>query len=163
MNTPMTVSTSDLADQHPDLASCRIQFRIFGRRKAAFGQILTVQCNGDNALIRQAFSQPSNGKVLVVDGGGSLERALVGDNMAKLAMESGFEAVIINGAVRDAVELEALDFCIKALGTNPLRPGKTGDGKVDVPVSFGGVEFVPGHWLYTDEDGIVVSPTALHG
>lgn len=161
--TDMTISTSDIADRHPDLASCHIQFRIFGRRRAAFGRIRTVRCDGDNALIREAFNTPSQGLVLVVDGGGSMERALVGDNMARLAMESGWEAVVIHGAVRDSVALDALDFCIKALGTNPLRPGKTGKGQVDAPVGFGGVEFVPGQWLYTDEDGILVSPQPVHG
>jgi regulator of ribonuclease activity A len=158
----MSISTSGLVDRHPDLASCETQFRIFGRRRAFQGRIRTIRCRGDNALIRTAFAAPSAGLVLVVDGAGSFARALLGDNMARLAMQNGWEGVVVNGVVRDGSALQELDFCIKALGTNPLRPTKTGDGEVDVPVSFGGVDFVRGHWLYSDDDGILLSPLPLH-
>ena len=100
--------------------------------------------------------------VLVVDAGGSLECALIGDNMAALGMKNGWEGIIVNGAVRDAVAVDQLEFGIKALGTNPRRSIRSGEGQADEPVQFGGTPFVPGHWLYSDEDGILVAPHPLH-
>jgi regulator of ribonuclease activity A len=99
--------------------------------------------------------------VLVVDGGGSLRSALVGDFIAGLCQKNGWAGLVLWGAVRDTVALGSLDIGIKALGSNPWRSGKNGTGQVDVPVSFGGVEFRPGNWLYSDEDGILVSSRRL--
>ncbi len=112
-------------------------------------------------LLKELLGTPSQGDVLVVDGGGSLACALIGDMIAILGMKSGWAGAVVHGAIRDSVAIDALDFGIKALGTNPRKSAKNGDGLVDVPVNFGGVNFVPGHWLYSDEDGILVSATAL--
>ncbi len=159
--TVTSIKTSDLMDEHPEAQVCLLELRSFGRRRAFSGRIRTVYCFEDNGLVREAFSRRSAGEVLVVDGGGSLRCALVGDMLATLGINSGWSGGIVHGAVRDTVALERLDFGIKALGINPRRPAKAGAGQLDVPVSFGGVTFKPGDWLYSDEDGIVVSAREL--
>jgi len=120
-----------------------------------------VKCFEDNALLKRVVSQPARGGVLVVDGGGSLGCALIGDIIADLAVKNGWAGAVIYGAIRDVLAIDQLDFGVKALGSSPKRSGKTGAGQLDVPVSFGGVTFVPGHWLYSDEDGILVSEKQL--
>ncbi len=159
----MSPTTCDLFDAHPEAQSCDLQLRSLGRRRAFSGRIRTVRCREDNALLKKVLSGPGEGQVLVIDGGGSLHCALVGDVIAGLGAASGWAGAIIHGAVRDVVALDALDFGIKALGSNPRKSSKTGAGEVDVPVSFGGVTFAPGAWLYSDEDGILVSERPLAG
>ena len=154
-------TTADLFDAHPDAASCALPFRTFGLRRRFAGRIRTVKSYQDNVLLKELLSKPSQGEVLVIDGGGSLQCALIGDMIAMLGMSSGWAGAIVHGAIRDSVAIDTLDFGIKALATNPRKSAKNGDGMVDVPVNFGGVTFVPGHWLYSDEDGILVSPTPL--
>jgi regulator of ribonuclease activity A len=154
----MNPKTADLMDLWRDAPSCELQFRRFGRRARFSGRIATLRTFEDNALVKRTLSTPGDGRVLVVDGGGSLRCALVGDVIAGLALANGWAGLIVNGAVRDSAELDAMDYGIKALGTNPRVSGKLGTGEVDVDVTFGGVTFRPGDWLYSDEDGIVVSP-----
>ena len=154
----MDPKTADLMDVWRDAPSCDVQFRRFGRRARFSGRIATLKTFEDNALVKRTLGSPGNGRVLVVDGGGSLRCALVGDVIAGLALANGWAGLIVNGAVRDSAELDAMDFGIKALGTNPRVSGKLGTGEVDVDVTFGGVTFRSGEWLYSDEDGIVVSP-----
>jgi regulator of ribonuclease activity A len=154
-------ATADLVDQQPDIPSCDLQFRNLGSRARFAGEVRTVRCFEDNALLRQVLSEPGHGKVLVIDGGGSLHCALVGDVIGELAVGNGWAGIVVNGAVRDVALWPRLDIGLKALGSNPRKSGKTGAGEVDVPVTFGGVSFTPGHMLYSDEDGIVVSETAL--
>jgi regulator of ribonuclease activity A len=120
------------------------------------GPITTVRCFQDNALLKSILGEPGNGGVLVIDGDGSLHTALVGDVIAGLAADSGWAGLIVNGAVRDASTLRTIGIGIKALGTNPRKGTKTGEGDRDVAVTFGGVTFVPGEIAYCDEDGIVV-------
>jgi len=149
--------TADLVDDiGPDVRSCDLQFRQFGGRSEFAGPITTVQCFEDNALLKSVLSQPGNGGVLVIDGGGSLHAALVGDVIAGLAVDNGWAGIIINGSVRDAATLRTLDIGVKALGTNPRKSSKDGAGQRDVTVEFGGVAFTPGHIVYSDDDGIVV-------
>lgn len=151
-------ATADLVDELGDaLQSCDAQFRQFGGRTRFRGRVRTIRCFQDNALVKQVLSQPGHGQVLVIDGDGSLHTALVGDIIAGLGVASGWEGVVVNGAVRDASALGGLDLGIKALGSNPRRSAKAGAGEVDVPVAFGGVTFRPGDHLYSDEDGIVVA------
>lgn len=157
----MTAATADLFDAHPEALSCDTPFRSFGRRRRFAGRIRTVKSYQDNVRLKELLGTRSDGEVLVVDGGGSLHCALIGDVIATLGMNSGWAGAIVYGAIRDSVAIDGLDFGIKALSTNPRKSAKRGDGEVDVPVSFGGVTFVPGHWLYSDEDGILVSPTPL--
>lgn len=150
-------ATADLVDRiGPDVRSCDLQFRQFGGRTEFAGPITTVRCFEDNALLKSVLSQPGTGRVLVIDGAGSLHTALVGDLIAELARSNGWAGLVINGAVRDAAALRGIDIGIKALGTNPRKSGKTGVGERDVEVSLGGVTFTPGEIAYSDDDGIVV-------
>ena len=154
----MTVSTADLYDERGDeLDSCDLQLRQYGGRSAFSGRIVTVRCFQDNALVRSVLSEPGEGRVLVVDGGGSLHTALMGDVIAGMAVANGWSGVVINGAVRDVAALRKLDLGIKALGSNPRKSAKTGAGERDVPVTFGGVTFHPGAELFSDDDGILVT------
>ena len=111
--------------------------------------------------MRNAVNQPGHDQVLVIDGGGSLARALFGDVMAEIASRNGWAGLVINGAIRDSVEIDAMDIGVKALGTVPRRGERTGAGEVDVPVSFGGIEFTPGNRLVADEDGVIVLPAGV--
>ena len=152
--------TADLVDSiGADVRSCDVQFRQFGGRPEFAGPISTVRCFQDNALLKSVLSQPSAGGVLVIDGGGSLHTALVGDVIAELAHSNGWAglALVVNGAVRDAAALRGIDIGIKALGTNPRKSTKTAAGERDVGVTLGGVTFVPGEIAYSDDDGIVVT------
>jgi regulator of ribonuclease activity A len=153
----MDFHTADLVDEHGEaLQSCDLQLRQFGGRRRFHGPIRTVACLQDNALVKQVLSEPGDGAVLVVDGGGSLHTALVGDLIAGLARDNGWAGLVVNGAVRDIEALAGLDIGIKALGSNPRKSAKLAAGQVDVPVRFGGVTFRPGEHLYSDEDGVVV-------
>ena len=111
--------------------------------------------------MKSLLSSPGHGQVLVVDGGGSLHSALIGDLIAGLGLANGWAGAVVHGAIRDSVAIDTLDFGIKALGTNPRRSAKAGVGETDVTVGFGGVVFTPGHWLCSDEDGIVVATHPL--
>ncbi|HEV8104638.1 MAG TPA: ribonuclease E activity regulator RraA [Gaiellaceae bacterium] len=152
------VSTADLLDEHGAAAQvCLIQFRSFGAPRFS-GRVATIRCQEDNVLLRRRTQEPGAGHVLVVDAGGSLECALLGDSIASLALASGWAGIVLNGRVRDSVALDELGLGIKALGTNPRPSRKEGVGEIDVPVTFGGVRFEPGAELYADEDGVVVLP-----
>lgn len=149
--------TADLVDEiGPAVRSCDLQFNQYGGRARFAGPISTVRCFQDNALLKSVLSEPGNGGVLVIDGHGSLHTALVGDLIAELARTNGWAGLIVHGAVRDSATLRTLDIGIKALGTNPRKSTKTGEGQCDVAIEFGGVTFVPGETAYADEDGIVV-------
>ncbi|CAJ1505905.1 ribonuclease E activity regulator RraA [[Mycobacterium] kokjensenii] len=149
--------TADLVDDiGADVRSCDLQFRQLGGRPEFAGRISTVRCFEDNALLKSVLSGPGDGGVLVIDGGGSLHTALVGDVIAELARINDWAGLIVHGAVRDAATLRTLDIGIKALGTNPRKSTKTGAGERDVVVEFGGITFVPGEIAYSDDDGIVV-------
>ncbi len=156
----MTVTprpTADLVDDiGPDVRSCDLQLGQYGGRSEFAGPITTVRCFEDNALLKSVLPEPGDGGVLVIDGDGSLHTALVGDLIAELGRSNGWSGLIINGAVRDASTLRTLDIGIKALGTNPRKSAKTGEGVRDVAVEFGGVVFVPGEIAHSDDDGIVV-------
>ena len=150
-------STADLVDDiGPDVRSCDVQFRQFGARTQFAGPISTVRCFQDNALLKSVLTAPGEGGVLVIDGAGSLHTALVGDVIAELARSNGWTGLVVYGAIRDAAVLRGIDIGIKALGTNPRKSGKTGAGDRDVVVHLGGVQFIPGHTAYSDDDGIVV-------
>lgn len=150
-------ATADLLDEHADRAAvCDLPLRNFGGVRAFQGPIATVRCHEDNVLVKQRLSEAGAGRVLVVDGGGSLRTALVGDKVAALARDNGWAGVVINGAVRDVATLADVDVGLRALGSNPRRSAKEGAGELDVPVSFGGVTFQPGAMLYADDDGVVV-------
>ncbi|MGM7679976.1 ribonuclease E activity regulator RraA [Microbacterium sp. A94] len=153
----MPVSTADLYDELGEsIQSLPVQFRAFGRKAAFDGRIRTIRCREDNALVKSTLATPGDGAVLVVEGGASLQTALMGDLIAESAVVNGWAGVVVNGAIRDSVAIDMLDLGVKALGTNPRKSAKLGTGEVDVDVSFGGVLFRVGAHLYSDEDGILV-------
>ena len=153
------MSTADLYDVHGDrLQSCDTQFRQFGGRREFDGIVATVRCFQDNSLLKSILGTPGDGRVLVVDGEGSLHTALTGDVIGQLAVDHGWAGLILHGAVRDSVALRSLPIGIKALGTNPRKSGKTGAGERDVVVEFGGAVFAPGDRVWSDDDGVVVLP-----
>jgi regulator of ribonuclease activity A len=159
----MSIATADLMDRTDvTLQSCSTQFRQFGGRKAFHGRIRTLRTLEDNAQVKQLLSTAGDDCVLVVDGGGSFRTALLGDALASLAVTNRWRGVILFGAVRDVAALANVDLGIKALGSNPRKSAKEATGSIDVPVTFGDATFNPGAWVYSDDDGIVVSPRALH-
>ncbi|WP_066946250.1 ribonuclease E activity regulator RraA [Microtetraspora fusca] len=154
----MDISTADLYDEREaEFDSCDLQFRQYGGRRSFRGVIATVRCHEDNALVKAVLSEPAEGRVLVVDGGGSLHAALIGDVIGGIAVANGWAGVVVNGVVRDVAALRGLDLGVKALGSNPRRGTKDGVGERDVPVTFGGVVFRPGAELFSDDDGILVT------
>jgi regulator of ribonuclease activity A len=155
------MTTSELWDEHRDTAIvCETQFRQYGAVRAFSGPIATVRCLEDNVLFKQRVSEPGDGRVLVVDGGGSMRCALAGDNVIGAALENGWAGVVINGCVRDVEAVGELAIGVKALGSCPRPSGKSGAGEVDVPVVIGAATFTPGDTLYSDEDGILVLPAS---
>lgn len=153
----MTILTADLYDERgEDLQSVALQFQSIGGRARFSGPIRTVKCFEDNALLKSVLATPGAGAVLVIDGGGSLETALMGDMIAQAAVTNGWAGVVINGAVRDRVVIGRLELGVKALGSNPRKSTKTGAGVTDEIVEFAGVRFTPGRTIYCDEDGILV-------
>ena len=158
----MVLSTADLVDRYEgSVQCCELQFRSFGGRNRFAGEIVTVDCIEDNVLVKQALQDTGQGKVLVVDGHGSLRCALVGDVIAGMGVVNGWEGVVIHGAVRDVAALRELDLGVLALGSNPAKSAKRGTGIEGAAVRFGGVTFQPGSWLVADEDGVLVSMNRL--
>lgn len=158
----MNWATTDLYDEHEgNVRTCSVQFNDYGGKRQFCGPIRTVRCFRDNQLFRALLDKPGGGAVVVIDGGGSTESALMGDIIAAKGVKNGWSGVVILGAIRDSAEVGKTDFGAKALGVNPARSSKDGNGAVDEPVDFGGVTFTPGEWIYCDEDGILVSPARL--
>lgn len=158
----MPRSTCDLCDDFPDdVHVADPLFRDFGARTRFAGKIVTIKCHEDNSRVRDLVAEDGGGAVLVIDGGGSLRRALLGDQLAAKAVANGWEGIVIFGAVRDVEELCSMEIGIKALGAIPVKTDKKGLGERDLPVRFAGVDFVPGHYLYADGNGIIVSAQEL--
>ena len=160
-------ATCDLCDAHEEDTSGAFRvlppvFRDFGAAVRFSGPVATLRCVEDNSLVREAVNSPGQGRVLVVDGGGSVRRALVGGNLASAAAKNGWAGVVVNGAVRDAGEMADTGIGIKALALMPLRSAKRGEGQRDLVLEIQGVPVRPGDWLYADEDGIVVSAARLN-
>jgi regulator of ribonuclease activity A len=151
------VNTADLYDERgEDLASVSVQFQSLGGRSHFSGPVRTIRCFQDNALVKSTLATPGDGAVLVVDGGGSLGTALMGDMIAESAVSNGWAGVVINGAIRDREAIARLDLGVKALGSNPRKSAKAGAGEVDVDVEIDGVTFRPGITVWCDPDGILV-------
>jgi regulator of ribonuclease activity A len=136
-------------------------FTDFGGMRAFGGRVATVRVLEDNVLVRSALEEPGEGRVLVIDGGGSTRCALLGDVLATIAVDNGWSGIIVNGCIRDSDALSKIAIGIKALGTNPRKSDKRGEGERDVPVTFAGVTFESGCFAYADPAGIVVSPRSL--
>lgn len=162
----MTFKTPDLCDEfEADLGKAlRVvapMFQRYGGKSSFSGTIVTLKIFEDNSLVREAFAENGQGKVLVIDGGGSLRCALVGDQLAILAQKNGWEGVVVYGCIRDSGDINGIDIGVRALNTHPQKSIKQGVGNRDIAVTFGGVTFNPGEWLYADEDGILVSGRSL--
>ena len=155
--------TTDICDEFPESVTvCEPMFTSYGAKASFSGPIATVRVHEDNVLVRQALEDLPEGTVLVVDGGGSKRCALLGDKLASIAASRGLKGVIINGCVRDSRELAQIEVGILALTTHPRRSNKEGAGERDVAVEFGGVTWTPVHYLYADEDGIVLVAEELY-
>jgi len=160
--TIVSFKTADLFDDFGDhVQVCDPIFRDFGGRTRFFGSIATVKCFEDNSLVKAALGEPGEGRVLVVDAGGSLRCAMLGDLIAASAVEQGWQGVLMFGCVRDSVDIAAMQLGVKALAANPRKSEKRGEGTAGIPVSFASVCFRPGEYVYCDEDGILVSATPL--
>ena len=163
----MSLATADLCDRHEEqlrTGEVRVaapMFRSFGGRSAFHGPIATLKLFEDNSFVRKMLEQPGAGRVLVVDGGGSLRRALVGDQLAALGVKNGWAGIVVYGCIRDSAAIATMDIGVFALATHPQKTDKRNVGETDVPVSFGGTSFRPGEWLYADEDGVLVAWAAL--
>lgn len=162
----MSFKTPDLCDEFEaelgqSLHVVAPMFKHYGGRPSFSGEIVTLKIFEDNSLVREAFGENGKGKVLVIDGGGSLRCALVGDQLAILAQSKGWEGVVVYGCIRDSVDINAIDIGVRALDTHPQKSIKKGVGDKNIAVTFGGVTFKPGAWLYADEDGVLVSSKPL--
>lgn len=162
----MTFKTPDLCDEFEAQLGKTVRvvapmFQRYGGRSSFSGEIVTLKVFEDNSLVREAFAANGQGKVLVIDGGGSMRCALVGDQLAILAHKNGWEGVIVYGCIRDSADINGIDIGIRALNTHPQKSIKKGVGDRDIAVTFGGVTFNPGETLYADEDGVLVSSRAL--
>ena len=153
--------TPDLCDAYPDVDVVEPIFSNFGGHDSFGGQIVTVKCHEDNSIVKEQVAQDGTGKVMVVDGGGSFRRALLGDMLAEKAAKNGWEGIIIYGCVRDVDVLAQTALGIQALASHPMKTDKRGIGDLNVTVNFAGVTFKPGEYVYADNNGIIVSPTAL--
>ncbi len=159
----MDLLTTDLCDAHEDkVRVVEPMFNSFGGRGAFFGRIATLKLFEDNSLVRKTLESPGEGRVLVIDGGGSLRRALVGDQLAALGVKNSWAGIIVYGCIRDSRVIGEMDIGVFAIDTHPMKTVKKNVGEADIPVCFGGVTFTPGEWLYADEDGVIVSDIALH-
>lgn len=151
-------TTADLGDEHGTLLSCVDPiFNHFGNKKTFSGKISTLKLFEDNSLVRQQLELDGKGKVLVIDGGGSLRCALVGDQLATLAIQNNWEGIIVNGCIRDSELINLMNIGIKALNTCPIKSVKRNQGEVNIPVKFGGVTFISDDSIYVDADGILIS------
>lgn len=154
--------TPDLCDAYPELVQAmEPMFSNFGGRDSFGGQIVTIKCHEDNSRVKEQVALAGQGKVLVVDGGGSLRCALLGDQLAEQAAKNGWEGLLIYGCIRDVDVIAQIDLGVQALASHPKKTDKRGIGDLDVPVTFAGVTFRPGDWLYADNNGVIISPSPL--
>jgi regulator of ribonuclease activity A len=161
-NGNMTFSTPDICDAFPDLVQVlEPLFPDFGGKKKFSGEIVTVKCHEDNSLVKSALATAGHGKVLVVDGGGSLRCALLGDMLGAMAVENGWQGVLVNGCVRDVEILKDMELGVRALACHPLKSNKRDEGQLNVLVRFADVSFAPGQFLYADANGMVVASQKL--
>lgn len=158
----MTFTTPDICDDFADeLQVLEPLFTDYGGSGKFSGEIVTIKCFEDNSRVKESLASDGHGKVLVVDGGGSLRCALMGDMLAAMASQNGWQGVLINGCVRDVEILKRIDMGVRALNCQPLKSNKQNQGQLNVPVYFAGTSFKPGQYLYADENGIVVAHTKL--
>jgi len=159
--------TCDFCDDHKanhstDFRVIPTVFQNYGAREKFAGAVLTVKCYEDNSHVKQAAESEGHGRVLVVDGGASMRRALLGGNLAAAAQRNGWAGIVIDGCARDAAELAVLDIGIRALALNPMPTDRAGQGQTGLAIHIQGVQVKTGDWFYADADGMVISSAALH-
>jgi len=158
----LNYKTTDLCDEHSDILQIADPiFADFGGITTFSGPIATVKTFEDNSLVRSTLESAGEGRVLVVDGGASMRCALLGDNLAQLAIDNDWQGVVVNGCIRDSEDIADMRIGVKALDTHPLKSVKKDYGQTEVPLTFAGITFTPGHYLYADQDGLVISPEEL--
>jgi len=154
----MTLSTSDISDKlHPNIQYLEPIYKSFGLKKSFSGYIVTVKCYEDNSLVEEALNSNGKGSVLVIDAGGSMKCAMLGDKRASDAIKNEWEGVIVFGLIRDSVAINTMPIGIRALGVCPLKSVKKGIGKRNLNISFSNVKFTPNEYIYADEDGVIVT------
>jgi regulator of ribonuclease activity A len=159
----MTFTTPDICDDFLDeLKIVEPLFSDYGGNDKFSGEIVTIKCFEDNSMVKQTLATDGNNRVLVVDGGGSLRCALLGDMLGAMAAKNGWQGLLINGCVRDVEILKTIKLGVKALNCYPLKSNKRNEGQINVPIRFGGVNFEPGQYLYADENGIIVAGESLN-
>lgn len=155
-------TTADLWDEHETQLNCVDPiFNHFGNKMIFSGKIITLNVFEDNSLVRSQLESDGKGKVLVIDGGASLRCALIGDQLAALAIQNNWKGIIVNGCIRDSNLINSMEIGIRALNTSPVKSIKRNIGEIDTPVKFGGVTFISGDYIYVDFDGILVSKVNL--
>lgn len=155
-------TTPDICDDFED--QVRVLDNIFnnyGGLNSFCGSAVTIKCFEDNSVVKKLLDSPGEGRVIVMDGGGSLRRAILGDMLAKNAQDNGWAGLVINGCIRDCDEIAALNIGVKAISTHPMKTEKRGLGDLDIPVSFAGQTIKPGDWVYADNNGVLVSDSKL--
>ena len=158
----MEFVTCDLCDDNPDAVKVvEPMFKNYGGKKIFGGEIITVKCFEDNSIVKELCSAEGVGRVMVVDGGGSLRKALLGDMIAESAAKNGWEGIIIYGCIRDVDAIGETNLGVQALNTIPLKTEKRGIGEKNIPITFGGVTFNPGEYIYADNNGVIVSSRKL--
>jgi regulator of ribonuclease activity A len=154
--------TTDLCDQYADeITVCEPIFRDYGGVARFAGPAATIKCFEDNSRVRDLTAEPAQGRVLVIDAGGSFRRAVLGDLLAQKAVDNGWLGFIVYGCIRDSAAIARMQIGVKALGVVPLKTDKRGEGQRDIPVQFAGASVRPGDWIYADEDGVIVARRAL--
>ncbi len=152
----------DLCDLFPERVNVfECQFNHYGQHQLFYGQAVTVKCFEDNSVVKKLVNTPGNGKVIVVDGGGSTRRALLGDMLAEAAVANGWSGLVINGYIRDVATINTLALGVKALGTTPIKTDKRDIGELNVPIRFSGVTVTQGDWVYADQNGVLISKEEL--
>ena len=158
----MNISTPDLCDENPELVRIlEPLFTNYGGNPSFGGEIVSIKCFEDNSRVKETAATDGTGKVMVVDGGGSLKKALLGDLIAEDAMNNGWEGFVIYGCIRDVEAIGAMDIGVKALNSIPLKTQRKGEGDLNVAITIGGVMIKPGEFIYADNTGIIVSPEPL--
>lgn len=152
----------DLFDEHAnELSLASPIFNDYGGKKIFFGEIVTVSCYNDNSKVKELVATDGSNKVMVVDGKASITNALLGDMLAEQAVKNGWQAIVINGCIRDAGTIATLALGVKALGCCPIKTEKLGIGEININISFAGLDFIPGHYIYGDSNGLAISKTLL--
>jgi regulator of ribonuclease activity A len=157
----ISISTPDLADAAPEVRALELQFLNYGQVRQFGGAAVTIKCYEDNSLLKQCVEEPGQGRVIVVDGGGSRRRALLGDMLAEKAAANGWAGLVINGVIRDVDEIGTTPLGVQALGSCPVKTEKLGVGQRDIDIHIGGVVICPGDYVYADNNGVIVSVRPL--